>query len=232
MTLAEQIDTPEGRASLSAGDIRGLLSGDDGMGDWTPEELADLRPDALAAFLASMEYQALQRWIDDAFAYAEERNEPTLIALAWRCNDIAQLLKHGAEPDEITSSPYAGICTKERAAELETTPEPDEDEATPENRFRLLTAAELALLPAMRWRVRGLLPAEGLAAIYGPSGGGKSFLVLDLLGAIAEGRAWFGYEVPTGCPCVYIGLEGEHGVAQRVRAYAARHGHRQTFGQS
>ena len=178
MTFAEQLDTPEGRASLNAGDIRGLLSGDDGMGDWTPEELADLRPDALATFLVSMGYPALQRWIDDAFDYAEQHNEQPLIALAWRCNDIAQLLKHGTKPEEITSSPYAGITTKERAAELERAPEPENDEATPENRFRLLTAARACpaagdalagpRASACRGPGRHLWPKRGRQVFFGP----------------------------------------------------------------
>lgn len=90
-------------------------------------------------------------------------------------------------------------------------------------RFTLLSPADLAALPPLRWRVRGVLPAEGLAALYGPPGSGKSFLALDLLAAIAEGRAWFGHTVTT-CACVYVGLEGEAGVAQRVQAYLARHG--------
>ena len=90
-------------------------------------------------------------------------------------------------------------------------------------RFRLLTADELATLPPVRWRVRGVLPEAGLAALYGPSGSGKSFLLLDLLGAVAEGCQWFGHRVEP-CAVTYIALEGEAGVQQRVDAYRGRHG--------
>jgi hypothetical protein len=90
-------------------------------------------------------------------------------------------------------------------------------------RFLVLTAAELVALPPIRWRVRGVLPAEGLAAVYGPSGSGKSFLVLDMLGAVGEGREWFGQKVER-CPVTYCALEGEHGIAQRMDAYRIRHG--------
>lgn len=93
----------------------------------------------------------------------------------------------------------------------------------PPQRFSLLTASELASRPPLPWRVRGLLPAEGLGAIFGPSGAGKSFIGLDLQGAISAGSSWFGYPV-TPAPCVYVGLEGEVGIAQRVRAYSARRG--------
>ena len=91
-------------------------------------------------------------------------------------------------------------------------------------RFRLLSADDLASLPPVRWRVRGVLPEEGLAAVYGPSGSGKSFLVLDMLGAVADGREWFGRRT-RACPVTYLALEGEAGIAQRVAAYRVRHGH-------
>lgn len=90
-------------------------------------------------------------------------------------------------------------------------------------RFRLRTADEVACLPSLRWRVRGVLPTAGLAAVYGAPGSGKSFLAVDLLGAIAEGRTWFGHRTDVA-PAVYVALEGEHGIAQRVGAYRIRHG--------
>lgn len=93
----------------------------------------------------------------------------------------------------------------------------------PPRRFRLMTANELAALPPVRWRVRGVLPQEGIAAIYGPPTSGKSFLALDMLAAIATGRPWFGYRVQPA-PVMYIALEGEHGIAQRVQAHQSRHG--------
>jgi putative DNA primase/helicase len=57
----------------------------------------------------------------------------------------------------------------------------------PEPRFKLLNAADLRDLPPLAWRVRGVLPAVGLAALYGPSASGKSFLGFDMAAAIAEG---------------------------------------------
>lgn len=90
-------------------------------------------------------------------------------------------------------------------------------------RFALLTPADLKSIPPMRWLVRGCIPETGLGALYGPPGCGKSFLVLDLMGAIAEGRAWFSHDV-SAAPCVYVALEGEAGVAQRITAYMTKHG--------
>ena len=93
----------------------------------------------------------------------------------------------------------------------------------PPQRFRLMTAEELAALPPVRWRVRGVLPQEGIAAVFGPSGSGKSFLVLDMLAAIASGWHWFGCRVKP-CPVLYVGLEGEAGIAQRIQAHQKKHG--------
>lgn len=90
-------------------------------------------------------------------------------------------------------------------------------------RFTLLTPFDLKSIPPMRWLVRGVIPETGLGALYGPPGCGKSFLVLDLMGAIAEGRAWFTHDT-SAAPCVYVALEGEAGVSQRIAAYIAKHG--------
>ncbi|MHB1689762.1 MAG: AAA family ATPase [Thiomonas sp.] len=93
----------------------------------------------------------------------------------------------------------------------------------PERRYKLRTAAELAALPPLAWLVRGVLPAEGLAALFGASGSGKTFLALDAAAAIAEGRRWFTYRVNVA-PVVYLGLEGEAGLSQRVQAWDRHHG--------
>ena len=89
--------------------------------------------------------------------------------------------------------------------------------------FPLLTADELANLPPLRWRIKGVLPESGLAAVYGPSGGGKSFLVLDMLASVADGCEWFEHRV-NRAPVVYLALEGEAGLSQRVQAYRLQHG--------
>jgi len=93
----------------------------------------------------------------------------------------------------------------------------------PPQRFRLLTPAELAKLPPIEWRVRGVLPKTGIAALFGPSGSGKSFLALDMLAAMAHGREWFGCRV-TPCPVLYAALEGEAGISQRIQAHQKKHG--------
>jgi len=88
----------------------------------------------------------------------------------------------------------------------------------PAQRFRLLNSSDLHALPPLAWCVRGVLPAHGLASVYGPSGSGKSFLVLDAAAAIADGAEWFGYRVKPA-PVVYCALEGEAGFRVRVAAW-------------
>lgn len=93
----------------------------------------------------------------------------------------------------------------------------------PVPRYKLLTSADLAALPPLVWRVRGVLPAVGLAGLYGPSASGKSFLALDMAAAIAEGRRWFDCRVESA-PVVYAALEGEAGFKLRTQAWEAHYG--------
>ena len=93
----------------------------------------------------------------------------------------------------------------------------------PPSRFKLLTSSDLAATPVMRWRVKGILPESGVVAMFGPSRSGKSFLVMDLAQAIAEGREWFGYRT-TQAKVTYCALEGGAGIASRVAAFRKARG--------
>lgn len=85
-------------------------------------------------------------------------------------------------------------------------------------RYKLLDGTHLHALPPLVWRVKGVLPAEGLAALFGPSASGKSFLALDMAAAIAQGRSWFGNRTRSAT-VVYVALEGEGGFKNRVTAW-------------
>jgi hypothetical protein len=63
--------------------------------------------------------------------------------------------------------------------------DPGRGSANPPLRLHLLTPDEVDSRPSVRWLVRGVLPTEGIGAIFGPSGSGKSFLVIDLLASVA-----------------------------------------------
>lgn len=93
----------------------------------------------------------------------------------------------------------------------------------PEPRFKLLGSADLRALPPLQWRIRGVLPAAGIAAMYGPSASGKSFLGFDMAAAIAEGCRWFDCRVEAA-PVIYAALEGEAGFRLRVAAWETHQG--------
>ena len=84
--------------------------------------------------------------------------------------------------------------------------------------YPLITAAELAAEPTQPWLVDQVVPLEGLGIIVGRTGDGKTFLLLDLGAAVAEGQPWFDYDVEQG-PVVILGLEGRAGFKQRIVAW-------------
>lgn len=91
------------------------------------------------------------------------------------------------------------------------------------SRFKLLDRAAIMAQPPLRSRVKGLLTETGIAAIYGPSGSGKSFLVIDLGVSIATGTKWFGHRT-SACPVIYVMLEGEAALRNRVQAWEKHNG--------
>lgn len=86
------------------------------------------------------------------------------------------------------------------------------------NPFKFFTASELKARPPIQWAVDDLLPLGGLAALYGESGAGKSFVAIDLIAAIAEGKKWFGIDTRQLRVCC-LALEGAGGLKQRVAGW-------------
>lgn len=72
-----------------------------------------------------------------------------------------------------------------------------------------------------RWCLPGLLPQECTAALYGPTGTGKTFVALHLAISLASGTSWFGNKLEPGT-IVYFASENRPGVEARGVA-AARH---------
>lgn len=89
-----------------------------------------------------------------------------------------------------------------------------------QNRFLPLDRDAIQKMPPPNDRVKGVLPIEGLGAIYGRSGTAKGFLVEDMGCAIAEGRPWFGHRTKQG-PVLHVVLEGASAIPARVRAWEA-----------
>lgn len=89
----------------------------------------------------------------------------------------------------------------------------------PRQPFTLMSIPDALLKPSIAWLVKGLIPSRGLGAIYGASGSGKTFLVLDLLMSICSGQNWFGYKIKKKQTVVYLALEGGAGIKDRLEAY-------------
>ncbi len=71
----------------------------------------------------------------------------------------------------------------------------------------------------IRWLVKHWLQEQALIMVHGPSGGGKTFVVLDWSLHIAAGLTeWHGHKVKHG-PVVYLAGEGHHGLRSRVAAW-------------
>jgi len=90
-------------------------------------------------------------------------------------------------------------------------------------KYSLLSAADLMALPAIRWRIKGVLPETGIGIIGGQSSSGKTFLALDMALRLAAGMDFFGHRVYR-CPVVFVALEGAGGFAGRLRAWRLTHG--------
>ena len=86
--------------------------------------------------------------------------------------------------------------------------------------FRLFKRQDIMNLPSIDWKVQGVFPESGFACIYGVSGGGKSFLAMDMALSMAEGRRWFGLRTKKAA-VTYIVAEGQHGIKGRILAWEA-----------
>ena len=88
----------------------------------------------------------------------------------------------------------------------------------------LIPADEFSAQPApISWLIRRWLQADSLIMIHGQSGGGKTFVVLDMALHLAAGMAdWFGMKVRP-CSVVYLAGEGHHGLRGRVAAWKHHH---------
>jgi KaiC/GvpD/RAD55 family RecA-like ATPase len=88
----------------------------------------------------------------------------------------------------------------------------------------LIPADDFSAQPApISWLVKGWLQDRALIMVHGPSGGGKTFLVLDWVLTMASGRReWNGRKVRPG-PVVYLAGEGHQGLRGRVAAWKQHH---------
>lgn len=72
------------------------------------------------------------------------------------------------------------------------------------------------------WLIKGILTRGERSLCAGPSGSGKSFVILDMALAIARGVPYAGRKVKRGL-VIYQAGEGGRGLKKRIRAYRQHH---------
>jgi KaiC/GvpD/RAD55 family RecA-like ATPase len=71
---------------------------------------------------------------------------------------------------------------------------------------------------AVRWLIKGVMPAESIGLLFGGSGTFKSFIALDAALHVAHGLPWMGRKTKQG-PVLYIAAEGGSGLWPRIDAW-------------
>ena len=88
----------------------------------------------------------------------------------------------------------------------------------------LIQADDFCAQPSpISWLVKRWIQSQALVMVHGPSGGGKTFVVLDWCLRMASGTEdWAGHKVRQG-NVVYLAGEGHHGLRGRVAAWKHHH---------
>ena len=77
----------------------------------------------------------------------------------------------------------------------------------------------MSTLKRTQWAIERYLEQDALSVVYGPSGVGKSFVVISMACCVATGTSWFGMPVHQG-PVFYIAGEGHNGLMRRFKAWS------------
>jgi hypothetical protein len=75
----------------------------------------------------------------------------------------------------------------------------------------------------VKWLIEDYIPKQSIGMLYGPSGVGKSHIVLDMAVRIANGIPWCDNETEQGVVLVMAG-EGNSGLGRRLKSIEKRHG--------
>lgn len=85
--------------------------------------------------------------------------------------------------------------------------------------FNRMTYADIMALPTPQWLVQDLIPETGVGQIFGPSFSGKTFVALDMAHRVAAGLNWFGSEILSPGPVLYVAMEGGFDFGRRLEAW-------------
>lgn len=147
-------------------------------------------------------------WPYIGISSAEPVTERTLFALA---------ATHGWQ-DPTLIDDFEVVETPADEDDFEALPADDSPRPNGKDRFRVMTEDEFLDAPPVSWMIKGVLPQAEMGVMFGESGSGKTFMVLDMAAAVAQGIEWRGRRVRQG-RVVYVAAEGAAGVRNRMRAY-------------
>jgi archaellum biogenesis ATPase FlaH len=86
-----------------------------------------------------------------------------------------------------------------------------------------ITFGELQELPKTPWLIDGVIRQGSLTFLYGRPDTFKTFLALDMCGALMAGRAWLDADVTKSGPVLYLAAEGSETLVERMKAWEIHH---------
>ncbi len=90
--------------------------------------------------------------------------------------------------------------------------------------FQPFTALELLAMPPKKWLIKEIVGSEDIGMIYGPSGTGKTFVVIDLIIKACLGKKFaFTFDIVRPLNVCYCAGEGYGGLPSRFKAAFIHH---------
>ena len=160
--------------------------------------------------------------VDVALAHRSNKQDKADVYL-WDHHVLAAWADEGAAPPVVE---FEDLRTPaEKAADDEDQPTASAETITqPNKRRNYFTATEVAQRPPMKWLIHGVLPLATVGCNFGPSGSGKSFVVMAMAHSLVLGADFWDNHVPCASRTLYVGLEGSAGLGRRVKAHQQHHG--------
>lgn len=84
--------------------------------------------------------------------------------------------------------------------------------------FARRTTTDILAPRVLRYLIDDLVPMPAIIGVYGTTGHGKSFVVVDMACHIASGKAYNGYSVKQGS-VLYVAAEDASGIERRIAAW-------------
>ena len=178
---------------------------------------------------AATVYEATKTFTYVAFNAA---NIPSTVQFA-RSNHKGKIVIIADNDESGTGQRYADEAAKKYGATVVVPPELNTDAndfaqaggdlrelLMPDTGNWLVRGTDFSAQPApLSWMVKGWVQDNALIMVHGPSGGGKTFVVLDWCLRIAAGATdWLGHKVRGGT-VVYLAGEGHHGLRSRLAGW-------------